>query len=99
MPARPAEKAKVAARQPPPIRPSYAAPAARAIEAMPATNLARASAATQVTQKKTNAAPVAPANQIGRLLRRSDSLRAAFILNEVMSPPLSLRDAAGERHA
>jgi hypothetical protein len=35
---------------------------------------------------------VAPAGQIGRLLRRKDSLRAAFILNEVMSPPLAMRD-------
>ena len=37
----------------------------------------------------------APANQIGRLLRRTDSLRAAFILNEVLSPPLSLREEHG----
>jgi hypothetical protein len=105
IPARPPVKTRTAsrpaapARQPVPPRQSYAAPAAPAIEAMPVINLSRASAATQVTQKKTTAAPVAPANQIGRLLRRSDSLRAAFILNEVMSPPLSLRDAAGQRHA
>ena len=34
----------------------------------------------------------APAGQIGRLLRRPDSLRAALILNEVMAKPVALRD-------
>ena len=33
-----------------------------------------------------------PAGQIARLLRRPDSLRAAFILNEVLSKPTALRD-------
>lgn len=44
---------------------------------------ARASAAQQ-------AAP--EASRVARLLRRPDSLRAAIILNEVLSPPKALRD-------
>jgi hypothetical protein len=35
----------------------------------------------------------APPSQIGRLLRRPESLRAALILNEILSPPLSVRDS------
>jgi hypothetical protein len=37
-------------------------------------------------------APTAQPSQIARLLRRPDSLRAALILNEVLSPPVALRD-------
>ena len=37
----------------------------------------------------------APPNQIARLLRRADSLRVAFILNEMLLPPLSLREQRG----
>ncbi|HSI37420.1 MAG: hypothetical protein ACAI43_00525 [Phycisphaerae bacterium] len=36
-----------------------------------------------------------PAAQIGRLARRPDSLRAAFILSEVLSAPKSLRNETG----
>jgi hypothetical protein len=35
----------------------------------------------------------APAGQIARLLRRPESLRAALIMNEVMSKPVALREA------
>jgi hypothetical protein len=38
------------------------------------------------------AAAGAPAGQIARLLRRPESLRAAVIMNEVMSKPLALRE-------
>jgi hypothetical protein len=38
------------------------------------------------------AAVGAPAGQIARLLRRPESLRAAVIMNEVMSKPLALRE-------
>jgi hypothetical protein len=37
-------------------------------------------------------APAAQPSQIARLLRRPESLRAALILNEVLSPPVALRD-------
>lgn len=32
------------------------------------------------------------ASRVARLLKRPDTLRAAFILNEVLSPPVSMRD-------
>jgi hypothetical protein len=43
------------------------------------------------------AATPAPPNQIANLLRRPESLRAALILNEVLSPPVSLRGEAQSR--
>jgi hypothetical protein len=38
------------------------------------------------------AGDAAPANRVGRLVRQPGTLRAAFILNEVLSKPLALRD-------
>jgi hypothetical protein len=76
--------------------PSYAAPATARIEAMPSSNLRNVAVATQVTHKQP-ATKVAPPDQIGRLLKRPDTLRAAFILNEVLTPPLSLREGPGGR--
>jgi hypothetical protein len=38
------------------------------------------------------AGDVAPANRVGRLLRQPGSMRAAFILNEVLSKPVALRE-------
>jgi hypothetical protein len=46
----------------------------------------------------TRAAPAAEPSQIARLLRRPDSLRAALILNEVLSPPVALRDHSVSGH-
>ena len=43
-------------------------------------------------QVRRAAASVAPAGQIARLLRRPESLRAAVIMNEVMSKPVALRE-------
>jgi hypothetical protein len=71
-----------------------AAPAAGAIAAMPSANLSKATAATQVTRSQ-GAAKVVPPSQIGKLLKRPETLRAAFILNEVLSPPLSMREGPG----
>jgi hypothetical protein len=79
-----------------------APPAARVTAGVVAATLNRAAMAAPATVLAA-AAPVqraaplspAPANQIGRLLRRADSLRAALILNEVLSPPLSLREDRG----
>ena len=84
----PAQAAKRAVK-----RPSYAAPA---IAAMPSSNLSTASVATAVT-KSQGAAKVVPPSQIGKLLKRPETLRAAFILNEVLSPPLSQREGSGGR--
>jgi hypothetical protein len=86
---------------PPKIRPAqkstprstYAAPA---IVAMPTSNLSRAATATQVTRTQ-SAAKVVPPGQIARLLQRPDTLRAAFVLNEVLTPPLSIRGEPGGR--
>jgi len=44
------------------------------------------------TPAATRTAAVAQPSQIARLLRRPDSLRAALILNEVLSPPVALRE-------
>ena len=52
----------------------------------------QAPAETGAARNRRAAAAAAPANQIGRLLRRRETVRAAFILNEVIAPPLSLRD-------
>ena len=46
------------------------------------------------TAAPVRSAPVAQPSQIARLLRRPESLRAALILNEVLSPPVALRDRA-----
>lgn len=81
------------AQRPAAVQQGYAAP----IAAMPATNLSRATAATQVSHSQT-AAKAAPPSQIARLLQRPDTLRAAFILNEVLSSPLALRDGHGGRN-
>src|SRR5438067_12337456 len=79
-------------------RAQAAAPPARATVAAAATFNRTAPASTTPTatvpSRPAPSAP-APANQIGRLLRRADSLRAAFILNEVLSSPLSLREEHG----
>jgi hypothetical protein len=81
-----------------------APPARAAVAAVVAGTFNRAAAptatATASAQPRATTSSLAPANQIGRLLKRADSLRAALILNEVLSPPLSLRDdrgMAGER--
>ena len=89
-----APPAKVRAPQnAPAVRSQYAAPA---IVAMPNSNLSRAASATQVT-KTQSAAKVIPPGQIARLLQRPDTLRAAFVLNEVLTPPLSIRGEPGGR--
>jgi hypothetical protein len=45
------------------------------------------------------ASKAAPPAQIARLLHRPESLRAALILNEILSPPLSIRDSVQDgRH-
>jgi hypothetical protein len=41
---------------------------------------------------KVNASAPVPPDQIARLLRRPETLRAAMILNEVMAPPKALRE-------
>jgi hypothetical protein len=38
------------------------------------------------------AGDVPPANRVGRLVRQPATLRAAFVLNEVLSKPVALRD-------
>lgn len=68
--------------------------AAGGIAAMPSANLSKSAAATQVTRNQ-GAAKVVPPSQIGKLLQRPETLRAAFILNEVLSPPLSERERPG----
>jgi hypothetical protein len=71
-------------RQPvPPPRVTIAPALSRAVVAQPAPAVAKPPAR----------APAPPA-QIAQLLRRPESLRAALILNEVLSPPLSLRDGS-----
>jgi hypothetical protein len=77
-----------------------AAPPARTMAAAAATfnrtaAISAAPPATVAAQPRAASPSPAPANQIGRLLRRADSLRAALILNEVFSPPLSLREDRG----
>ena len=44
------------------------------------------------------AGDVAPANRVGRLLRQPGTLRAAFVLNEVLSKPVALRDELPARY-
>jgi hypothetical protein len=73
---------KVAKRKPvaapqPPARPALTAPAARPAPA---------------AQPARPATPQAAPRAIAQLLRRPETLRAALILNEVLSPPLSLRN-------
>jgi len=83
-------KAKPAPRQQP-KRAVFAAPAVPTAAPMPSAS--RIAPAAQAPQQPA-ARPVPPA-QIGRLLLRPETLRAAFILNEVLSPPLSVRGAPG----
>ena len=83
--AKPAKRAKqattrqaVAAPPQPPPRPTFKT-AAPPVQAVPPASARPASSV--------------PPNQIARLLRRPESFRAALILNEVLSPPLSVRDS------
>jgi hypothetical protein len=66
-------------------------PQARVAVAAPPVRIAAATASAE-PRRAAGGAGVAPPNQIARLLRRPDSLRAALILNEVLGPPLSIRD-------
>jgi hypothetical protein len=53
---------------------------------------ARQAAAAASRPQESRRAGAAPAGQIARLLRRPESLRAALIMNEVMSKPVGLRE-------
>lgn len=82
-----AQRAKSRANQRAPKRQAYvplatAAPSVSRITAAPAPS------------RPARTAAVAPPSQIAHLLRRPESLRAALILNEVLSPPVSLRGEA-----
>ena len=57
----------------------------------PAASVGRTTQPTAPAAKAKSSGPVPP-DQIARLLKRPETLRAAMILNEVLSPPLALRD-------
>ena len=63
----------------------------------PVSQLAPAASVGRTTQPtapaaKANSSGQVPPDQIARLLKRPETLRAAMILNEILSPPLALRD-------
>jgi hypothetical protein len=66
-------------------------PAAPQPQARPALTMAAAQPAPAAQPARPATAQAAP-SAIARLLRRPETLRAALILNEILSPPLSLRD-------
>jgi hypothetical protein len=71
---------------PVPAVPVYAAPA-----------VAAPAATTQPARNAIAAAAAPPASRIARLVRRSDSLRAAIILNEILAPPPGLWESGSHR--
>lgn len=56
-----------------------------------------AEAPTSRQQQQRSQANLTPANTIGRLPQRPEWLRAAFIMNEVLGPPLSLREKSASK--
>ncbi|MDB5320314.1 MAG: hypothetical protein JWN40_1945 [Phycisphaerales bacterium] len=84
--ARRAKRQAIAPAPQPPVRPTFSTAVAPPISAAPPAPARAASKA-------------APPAQIARLLHRPESLRAALILNEILSPPLSIRDSVQDgRH-
>jgi hypothetical protein len=85
---KPAKRAAKRQAPPPPPKPAPAQVASRLAAPPPA------------PPPQSRAAPATvPPSQIAHLLRRRETLRAALILNEVLSKPLSLRDGnAAGRH-
>lgn len=86
-------------KQPKPKRRATPAPpvTVRQPAAVPPTAPAYAAVAQTAPARAKPASTAAPANRVGRLLRQPASLRAAFILNEVLSQPIALRDAPHDR--
>jgi hypothetical protein len=98
----PVPAARSAGFAPPPAKAKRAKPAKRASQRLaavapqppPRPTFSTAAAPAQPAPAAPPRQPSsAPPSQIARLLRRPESLRAAFILNEVLSPPLSVRDS------
>jgi hypothetical protein len=79
-----AKAAKKAAKRKP-------VPAVPQPQARPALSVAAAASAPAAPSARPAATAQAAPSAIARLLRRPETLRAALILNEVLSPPLSLR--------
>ena len=60
------------------------APAAGQLTTLPSDTLAPV--------KPARKRPTAEAEQVGRLLRDTSGLRSAFILSEILAPPVALRE-------
>lgn len=85
-----AQRAKSRANQRAPKRQAYVPLATAA----PSVSRITAAPTAPAPSRPARTAAVAPPSQIAHLLRRPESLRAALILNEVLSPPVSLRGEA-----
>ena len=94
----PGKRAKQPKSKSQPKRRPTSAPQPAAIVRSPAPTPAYTAPAEPVPTRAKPANIAASANRIGRLLRQPASLRAAFILNEVLSQPVALRDASPHRH-